>query len=100
MLEIQVVTLVTAFGIACVKAYLVAAYFMHLKFEPKVASIVIIGSLAMMALFYFGTAPDVMRHEGQNWQNVAAQAEIDRALEAVASGGSHGAHDSEGGEHH
>jgi hypothetical protein len=35
-----------------------------------------------MLLFFAGTAPDVMRHKGQNWENVAAEAEIERALEA------------------
>jgi hypothetical protein len=35
MLEIPAVTIITAFGIAFVKAFLVAANFMHLKFENK-----------------------------------------------------------------
>ena len=36
MLEIPALTIITAFGIAIVKAYLVAANFMHLKFEKKI----------------------------------------------------------------
>ena len=36
MLEIPALTIITAFGIATVKAYLVAANFMHLKFEKKI----------------------------------------------------------------
>ncbi|GIT73411.1 MAG: hypothetical protein Ct9H300mP28_32250 [Pseudomonadota bacterium] len=35
MLEIPVITLITAFGIAIVKAFMVAANFMHLKFEKQ-----------------------------------------------------------------
>ena len=35
MLEIPAVTIITAFGIALVKSFLVAANFMHLKFERK-----------------------------------------------------------------
>ncbi|MCS6781459.1 MAG: cytochrome C oxidase subunit IV family protein, partial [Geminicoccaceae bacterium] len=35
MLEIPIVTLLTAFGIAVVKAYLVVRFFMHLPLEPK-----------------------------------------------------------------
>ena len=35
MLEIQIVTLITAFGIAIVKAYIVAANFMHLNVEKR-----------------------------------------------------------------
>ena len=36
MLEIPAVTIITAFGIALVKSFLVAANFMHLKFERKI----------------------------------------------------------------
>ena len=35
MLEIPWITVVTAFGIALVKTFMVAANFMHLKFEMK-----------------------------------------------------------------
>ena len=35
MLEIKILTLITAFGIAIVKALLVAAYFMHLNIEKR-----------------------------------------------------------------
>jgi 4-alpha-glucanotransferase len=38
--------------------------------------------LMLMLLFFAGTAPDVMKHKGQNWENVAVEAEIERALEA------------------
>ena len=34
-LEIKIVTLITAFGIAVVKAYMVAKYFMHVNIERK-----------------------------------------------------------------
>merc|ERR1711991_562237 len=36
MLEIPWVTVVTAFGIAAVKTFMVAAKFMHLQFEKKI----------------------------------------------------------------
>ena len=42
MLEIKWVTLLTAFGIAVVKAYLVAANFMHLKTEKPLAAIILL----------------------------------------------------------
>ena len=35
MLEIPWITVVTAFGIAAVKTFMVAAKFMHLQFEKK-----------------------------------------------------------------
>ena len=37
-LNSKIITLITAFGIAVVKAYLVCAYFMHLKFELRMIS--------------------------------------------------------------
>ena len=35
MLEVPALTLITAFGIAIIKSFLVAANYMHLKFEKK-----------------------------------------------------------------
>jgi caa(3)-type oxidase subunit IV len=94
-LKAWMITLITAFGIAIVKAYLVAANFMHLNIEKKYISYMLATMLMFMLLFFAGTAPDVMKHKGQNWENVAAEAEIERALEAQAAG-AHGEH---GGEH-
>ncbi len=67
MFEIQALTLVTAFGIALVKAYLVCKNFMHLNVEPKFILYILGTCLAFMALFYAGTSPDVMAAEGANW---------------------------------
>ena len=100
MVGIQAVTLITAFGIAVVKAYLVAANFMHLNVEKKYISFLLLGALALMAVFYAGTSADIMNHDGSNWENVAAKAETKRALAAGAEPhGAHGAH-SEHGESH
>ncbi len=66
-LEIKIVTLLTAFGVAIVKAYLVAKNFMHLNIEPRYAVYLLCTMLAFMLLFFAGTAPDVMKHEGSNW---------------------------------
>jgi len=91
------ITMITAFGIAIVKAYLVAKNFMHLNIEKKYITYMLSAMLMFMLLFFAGTAPDVMKHKGQNWENVAAEAEIERALEAqAAEGAAHGEH---GGEH-
>ncbi len=79
-LEIQIVTLTTAFGIAFVKAYLVAKHFMHLDVERPIVWYALTTSLAFMVLFFAAVSPDVMEHEGTNWENVAAKAEIERAL--------------------
>ena len=68
MLEIKVVTLITAFGIAIVKAWIVASYFMHLNIEKKYITYMLLLMLIMLGVFFFGTAVDVMKFEGQNWK--------------------------------
>ncbi len=89
-LGIMWLTLITAFGIAVVKAFMVMKYFMHLDMEPKLVWYILAGSVVFMAQYFFGVAPDVMRHEGQNWENVAAKAEVERGLRE--DGGDHGGH--------
>ncbi|MDJ0865000.1 MAG: cytochrome C oxidase subunit IV family protein [Myxococcota bacterium] len=69
-LGIQIVTLITAFGIAIVKAYLVAKNFMHLNIQPRYAIYLLTTMLVFMVLFFAGVAPDVMRHEGDQWVKV------------------------------
>ena len=66
-LEIQIVTLITAFGIAIVKAYMVAKNFMHLNVQPRYAVYLLLTMLVFMLLFFSAVAPDVMKHEGDNW---------------------------------
>jgi caa(3)-type oxidase subunit IV len=66
-LGIKIVTLITAFGIAIVKAYLVAKNFMHLNIEPRYAVYLLTTMLVFMLLFFAGTASDIMKHEGSNW---------------------------------
>ena len=76
----KAITLITAFGIAMVKAYLVAANFMHLKVEKKYISYLLLTAIAFMFLFYAGVSPDVMKHRGRQWENVAAQEWSKKAL--------------------
>jgi caa(3)-type oxidase subunit IV len=68
MLEIRIVTLLTAFGIAVVKAYMVAKNFMHINVAARYVSYLVITCLVFMFLFFAGTAPDVMKLEGRNWE--------------------------------
>ncbi len=68
MFEIRLVTLLTAFGIAIVKAYLVARHFMHLSIEKKWVAYILLVMLAFMAVFFGGVAPDVMLRDGASWQ--------------------------------
>jgi caa(3)-type oxidase subunit IV len=67
MLEIKIVTLITAFGIAVVKAYLVAKNFMHLNAQPRFVVYLLGTTLVFVLLFFAGTSPDVMKHSGDNW---------------------------------
>ena len=74
MFGIKWLTLITAFGIACVKAYLVAKNFMHINVEPRFVAYLIITVLVFMLLFFAGVAPDVMKHEGAGWVKPAWKA--------------------------
>jgi len=68
MFGIKAVTLITAFGIALVKAYLVAKNFMHVNVEKRFIPYIVLTALVFMLLFFAGTAPDVMEKEGTNWE--------------------------------
>src|SRR6478735_3433983 len=72
MLGHRVLTLITAFGIAIVKALIVAAFFMHLKVEKKYVWYMLYTMLLMVTMFFLGTAADVMKPDGNNWTNEAA----------------------------
>ena len=71
------VTLVTAFGIAVVKAVIVAAYFMHLNVEKKYIHYIMYSMLLLMAVYYAGVRIDIQGGKGQNWVNKAAQSQIE-----------------------
>ena len=75
MFEIQVLTLITAFGIACVKAYLVAKNFMHINLTQRYIPYLVATGLVFMLLFFAGVAPDVMKEEGSGWEKPAWKAE-------------------------
>ncbi len=91
-LGIRWVTLITAFGIAVVKAYMVAKHFMHIDLERKWILYLVATMLALMAVMVGGVSPDVMQHHGRNWTNVAAQEVVEKGLkEAPAEHGEHGA---------
>ena len=78
----QVLTLLTAFGIAFVKAFIVIKYFMHLTVEKRYIGFLLLTMIAFMIVFVGGVAPDVMRHEGQRWVNTGAQDEVKRGQAA------------------
>jgi len=76
-LEIKIVTLLTAFGIAIVKAYLVAKNFMHVNVQPRFILYLMATCLVFMLLFFAGTAPDVMEKHGDNWSKLPIDPSIE-----------------------
>ncbi len=96
-LGITWVTLITAFGIALVKANLVIQNFMHLRTERPIMKWVLVSSLVLMFLLFFAVAPDVMKHDGQNWNNDAAAASVERG---IPDAGEHGEEGGAGAETH
>lgn len=68
MTGIRVIMLLTAFGVAAVKAYIVAKNFMHLDVEKPIIRWALGLSVVFMVLMYAGIAPDVQKSEGQNWR--------------------------------
>lgn len=87
MVGIRVVTLITAFGIALVKAYLVARNFMHLNVEKPIVHWVLGLALILMVLLYAGVAPDVQKSSGQGW----VKDEGFHYVSPEAAGSTHGA---------
>ena len=70
-LGIRSVTLFTAFGIAIIKAYMVARNFMHVNMEPRFVTYLLMTAVLFMVLFFAGSAPDVMNAEGTNWEKTS-----------------------------
>jgi caa(3)-type oxidase subunit IV len=91
MFGIRAVTLITAFGIACVKAYLVARNFMHINMTKRFVPYLVTTGLVFMLLFFSAAAPDVMKAEGSGWEKPAWKAAA-AAWEAGGHGGDAGHH--------
>lgn len=87
MLGIKVVTLITAFFVAGIKAFLVAKYFMHINIQPRYIPYLLLTMLGFMVVLFAGIAPDVMKHDGLRWNNLAAKAEVERGLHGGHEGG-------------
>jgi caa(3)-type oxidase subunit IV len=69
--HVRTITLVTAFGVALVKAYMVAKNFMHLDVEKRIIHWLLAVVLMLMVLLFSGLSPDVMKDKGRNWQKDA-----------------------------
>ena len=87
MFGIKIVTLITAFGIALVKAYLVAKNFMHLDIEKPIVHWILLVALALMVLLYGALAPDIQKGTGMGWKKDAG---FHQQTSSPAHGGDHG----------
>jgi len=101
MVGIRVVTLIAAFGIALVKAYLVAKNFMHLDIEKPIVGWLLAVALILMVVLYAGVAPDVEKSKGQNWEKTAGYHYMSPAAEGEPKGnGAEKAKEHESGSSH
>jgi caa(3)-type oxidase subunit IV len=76
--------LLLAFGVAVVKAYLVAKNFMHVTIEKRWVPYLLVICLAFIAVLFAGVAPDVMKHRGLFWENKAAQQAVESGSQVPA----------------
>lgn len=56
----KTLAVILIFGVAILKAVIVAANFMHLRFEPVWLSAAVVFSLCCLGFFWFGVAPDIV----------------------------------------
>jgi caa(3)-type oxidase subunit IV len=72
MSHIREVVLIAAFGVAVIKAYLVAKNFMHVTVEKRWVPYLLVVCLLLVIILFAGVAPDVMHHSGLHWANPSA----------------------------
>lgn len=83
------ITLLTAFGIALVKAGMVATYFMHLNIEQKYIWYLLFAMLVAMGALFMGTTTDIMHYDGQHWVNQASHNLAEFYRQAPKEGSEH-----------
>jgi caa(3)-type oxidase subunit IV len=83
MSGVRAVILVAAFGVALVKAYLVAKNFMHITVEKRWVPYLLLVCLAFIVILFAGVAPDVMKHDGLRWSNDAAKRAVDTGIQST-----------------
>jgi caa(3)-type oxidase subunit IV len=76
--------LITAFGVAMVKAYLVAKNFMHVTIERRFIPYLLVVCLVLVLVLFVGVAPDVMKHRGLNWENYSARQAVEAGMRSAA----------------
>ena len=81
--SMRAVVLIAAFGVALVKAYLVAKNFMHVTVEKRWVPYLLMVMIAFVVILFAGVAPDVMRHSGLHWSNDAAKQAVETGMKAA-----------------
>jgi caa(3)-type oxidase subunit IV len=66
------IVLIAAFGVAIVKAFLVAKNFMHVTVEKRWVPYLLVICLVFIIILFAGVSPDVMKHSGLHWNNPSA----------------------------
>ncbi len=74
------IILITAFGIAGVKALLVCANFMHLNVEKRFIWHLLAACIIFLLILFSFVAPDVLNNRGTNWENVGKEPVTDPAV--------------------
>jgi caa(3)-type oxidase subunit IV len=57
---LPVIAVVLIFTIAVVKAYMVMAYFMHIRFEPLYVTLILGSAVVCLYFLFFGLVPDIV----------------------------------------
>jgi len=83
MSGVRWVVLIAAFGVAVVKAGMVAKNFMHLNVEKRWVPYLLVTMLVFMVILLAGVGPDVMKHAGLRWSNDAAKHAVETGLSAA-----------------
>ena len=78
-------------GVALVIATFKAGYFMHMATEKRYIWLLMIVSIVSIFGFFFGSARDIMMHEGQSWKrcNAINDANRERIAQAVETAAEH-----------
>ena len=71
ILEVPWITIATAFGIAVIKTFIVAANFMHLKFEKRTLGMIALTPLVICTFLMFMLVPDLNRTPHQSLAHTA-----------------------------
>ena len=83
MSNIRGIVLVAAFGVAVVKALLVAKNFMHINVEKRWVPYLLLIMVAFLVILFAGVAPDIMRHDGLHWSNGSAKQSVETGMKAA-----------------